>query len=124
EEYIVTSALNIELPNPRQPTNYRLTIYGLDEFQPAIRIFGGAEDEYQFCTTDGQKTVGDRVAFWDEVDITIGDDTTHTVQFGNNSGGETEQIMLTMVSVNCGRGRYIAILVGLMLTEANQVNPI
>lgn len=123
-DQIVTSALNIQLPDPRQPTNYRLTVYGLEDFQPAIRIFGGAEDNYQFCTTDGQKTVGDSVAFWDESAITIGDDTTHTAQYGINSVGGAGQITFTIASVNGGRGRYIAVLEGLVLSEANQANPL
>ncbi len=122
-DQIVTSALNIQLPDPRQPTNYRLTVYGFDDFQPAIRIFGGIEDDYQFCTTDGQKTAGDSITVWDE-SVIIGDDTTHTAQYGINSVGGAGQITFTIASVNGGRGRYIAILEGLTLTEPNQINPL
>lgn len=124
QAHIVTSALNIQLPDTRQPTTYRLTVYGLDNFQPAIRIFGGAMDDYQFCTTDGQKTVGNTVTFWDEPPITIGDDTTHTAQYGINSVGGVGQITFTIASVNGGRGRYIAVLEGLTLAQANQINPL
>lgn len=124
KEMIVTSALNIQLPNPPQPTNYRVTVYGYEDFEPAIRIFAGEEDDVELCTADGQKTVGDTVAFWDEPMITIGEDTPRTAQYGLNSVGNVGQITITIASVNGGRGRYIAVIEGLSLIEANQVNPV
>jgi len=121
-EDIVTSTLNIQLPNPSQPTTYRLTVYGLDDFDPAIRIFAGLEDEYEYCTTDGPNTIGDEVAFWDVPRIVI-DESSKTAQYSLNSVGELGQLTLTIASVGGGRGQYIAVLEGLTLTETNQVNP-
>jgi len=121
-EDIVTSALNIQLPNPSQPTTYRLTVYGLGDFDPAIRIFAGLEDEYKYCTTDGQNTIGDEVAFWDTPTIVI-DESSKTAQYSLNSVGELGQLTFTIASVSGGRGQYIAVLEGLTLTEVNQVNP-
>lgn len=121
-EDIVTTALNIQLPNPSQPTTYRLTVYGLGDFDPAIRIFAGLEDEYEDCTTDGQNTVGDEITFWD-IPTTVIDESSKTAQYSLNSVGELGQLTFTIASVGGGRGQYVAVLEGLTLTEANQVNP-
>jgi hypothetical protein len=123
-EDIVTTTLNIQLPNPSQPTSYRITVYGLDSFEPAVRIFAGVEDEYEYCTTDGQNTVGDTITFWDVPTITIDENTTQTAQYGFNSSGGVGQITFTIASVGGGRGRYVAVLEGLTLAEIGGLNPL
>ncbi|HRF93839.1 MAG TPA: hypothetical protein PLZ51_01530 [Aggregatilineales bacterium] len=123
-EDIVTTTLNIQLPNPTQPTSYRITVYGLDSFEPAVRIFAGVEDEYEYCTTDGQNTVGDTITFWDVPMITIDENTTQTAQYGFNSSGGVGQITFTIASVGGGRGRYVAVLEGLTLAEIGKLNPL
>ncbi|MDZ4670004.1 MAG: hypothetical protein SH821_03950 [Phototrophicales bacterium] len=122
---IVNTALTIQLPPVTQSTTYRVSVYGLDAFEPAIRVLTGFEDDYLYCTTDGQNTVGDTIAFGDILPpITIDESTTRVAQYGINADGNAGQITFTIASVGGGRGRYIAVIEGLSLTEANQVNPL
>lgn len=123
DEDIVTSALNIQLPNPEQPVTYRITVYGFDQFNPAIRVFAGLEDELEICTTDGSAALGDTLTFWDIPTQTITDDN-QSAQYELNSVGDLGQITFTIASVGGGRGRYLAIIEGLVLTESGQINPI
>jgi hypothetical protein len=120
-EDIVTSALNIQLPNPEQPVTYRITVYGFDQFNPAIRVFAGLEDEVELCTTDGNTTIGDTLTFWDIPTQTIADDI-QSAQYEFNSVGNAGQITFTIASVGGGRGRYVAVIEGLILTESGQIN--
>jgi hypothetical protein len=122
-EDIVTSALNIQLPNPTQPVTYRITVYGFDQFNPAIRVFAGLEDEVELCTTDGSTTIGDTLTFWDMPIQSITDDNQSS-QYELNSVGNLGQITFTIASVGGGRGRYLAVIEGLVLTESGQMNPV
>jgi hypothetical protein len=135
-EMVITTALQLEfrdetLPPTATPADgvfefYRLTIYGQEAIQPAIRAEADVSTERLDCTRDAQGMADNTLALPGQTPVTITqDDLTHMAQMSlRNSSPDQRfgEITFTMGSVDGGRGHYVAILDGLALQSINDVD--
>lgn len=100
---------------------YRLTVYGLDGFEPVIRVFTTSQETQLDCTDDGQRTVGDRFVLPDGLETVIPEDWEgRAVQLSLRNTGPTDGPRFgTITWIIAGKkdssGSYIAVLEGLQI---------
>jgi len=91
---------------------YSLRVYGIDGFQPVIRVQSGDSDQ---CITDPADALGDVVTLPGERPLTIAQaDLSHTAQYVLTSQNTPDpaSIVITIGSANDQAGRYLAVLGG------------
>ena len=91
---------------------YSLRIYGLDGFQPVIRVQSG---DSTVCITDPADALNDVVTLPGERPLTITQaDLSHTVQvvLTSQNTPDPASITITFGSANDAAGRYLAVLGG------------
>ncbi len=96
----------------REPADngaYSLRVYGLDGFQPAIRVQSGGQDT---CTSDPADAVGDVITLPGERPVTLTDAsaTTQVILTGENA--DPSAMLITIGSTNDQPGRYLAVIGG------------
>ncbi|MBC7812255.1 MAG: hypothetical protein H7175_13955 [Burkholderiales bacterium] len=92
---------------------YRVSVYGLDGFEPVLRVHLSAVDE-QYCITDASALVGDTFTLPGEAAVTLTeDDLDHAAQVEIRTPDEVGQVTLTIASRSGTSGRYLAVIEGL-----------
>ncbi len=88
---------------------YSLRVYGLDGFQPVIRVQTGGADT---CTSEPADAVGDVIALPGERPITLTDAsaTAQVILTGENA--DPQAMLVTIGSVADQTGRYLAVIGG------------
>jgi hypothetical protein len=139
-ELVGNSALSIafseeayeQLPNPEAPDEivfefFRLTVYGLDGFEPMIRVEADINPDAPLdCSDDAQRIAGNTLVLPDGTDLIYSeDDITTTAQLSlRNATTESQfgNIRFLIASKTGTQGRYVAVLEGLALQERNDVD--
>jgi len=134
-EMIITNALELEFTeeiNEREQDGiaifefYRLTVYGLDGFQPIIRAQASVQDGNLDCSGDAQRTSGNEVTFPDGTELLITEnDLDNVAQLSLRSTNDEQNfgvVSLSIGSLDGTGGRYIAFLEGLQLSERQDVD--
>lgn len=113
-------------PDPENPNQvvyefYRLTVYGLDGFEPLIRIDADIRDEPLDCSGDARQVTRNRLLLPDGTDKTyVPEDEASFAQLALSNSSEDASFG-TIRFLIAGRegtsGRYIAVLEGLTLQE-------
>ena len=99
---------------------YRLTVYGIGEFEPVIRVAADIQEGYLDCTDDGQQTVGDMYQLPDGTTGIIPEDTSHAAQLTlrNPTTEDTFGAIVFNIGSRDGKpGRYVAVLEGFRIHE-------
>ncbi|MEO8393908.1 MAG: hypothetical protein ABI700_13030 [Chloroflexota bacterium] len=103
---------------------YSLRIYGIDGFQPVIRVQSGDSDE---CITDPADALNDVVTLPGERPLTITRaDLSHTAQYVLNSQNTPDpaSITITIGSAQDTPGRYLAVLGGFNIEPSTDTDSI
>ncbi|MBZ0303065.1 MAG: hypothetical protein K8J31_25185 [Anaerolineae bacterium] len=113
QDYEAANAATIEFADdPEQATYYLISVYGLDGFEPVIRVQFSAVDLTD-CSRDVQGVSGNRYALPGEDPITLTDPavyTDHTAQLLITSAAPVGTVTLTIGSANASPGRYLALI--------------
>lgn len=113
----VTTAVTLEFAeDPRPELSYRITVYGIDGFQPVIRVqfdVPDADEPFTICNTNADETVGDRFTLPGEEPREIDADSLDSASQLLLRGAEgMGLITLTIGSRDGATGRYLAIIEG------------
>ncbi|MBL8164395.1 MAG: hypothetical protein JNJ61_20570, partial [Anaerolineae bacterium] len=113
----VTTAATLEFAEDPQPGLFhRITVYGIDGFQPVIRVqfdVPEGDEPFTICNTNADETVGDRFTLPGEDAREISADNLASASQLLLRGAEgMELITLTIGSRDGASGRYLAIIEG------------
>lgn len=92
---------------------YRISVYGLDDFQPVIHI-SFIENELTDCSRDAQQMMGDSLSLPDGTTFTVDEDTSdHAAQVNIRATGVPVGAVTVLVGSEDGApGRYVLVLEG------------
>jgi hypothetical protein len=115
----VTTAATLRFTeDPKQNLSQRITVYGVDGFQPAIRLNISNRPDFNLCSTDARRTVNDVFTFPGEGPRTVTQDTLSSVsQLIINGAEQMGTITLTIASKDGQPGRYMAIIEGFSIAD-------
>ncbi len=117
-DYEATTAATLRLSeDPVDGLSHRITVYGLDGFQPVIRVQFQTKDQdkpFELCNTDARQTENDTFTLPGETEVhTITADTLNTVSQLLLTGADGMGVItLTIASRDGSPGRYFAVLEG------------
>jgi hypothetical protein len=122
-DFEVTTAVTLRLQaDDGDSDSYRLTVYGIDGFRPAIRVVV-SEQSTDFCIGTDEDAAGASIALPDEpVHVSTADDAAQVVI--NSGGVELGEIMLIVGGIGEVTGRYIALLEGVAIEPAADTDEI
>lgn len=109
---------------------YRITVYGLDGFRPAIQASASVQDAPLDCASDAQQTPDDSYILPDGVRATLTEaDREHAAQLSLRNSGDASsplfgEITLVIASRDGAPGRYIAIIEGLAIQDRNDADAV
>ena len=126
EDYDVTTATTLVFQeDPAKGLKHRITVYGIDGFQPVIRLNVDVPEPYELCNTDAARTVGDTFTLPGEAARAITETTQNTAsQLLINGAEEAGIITITIGSKDGQPGRYFAIIDGFSIEPATDVDAI
>lgn len=122
-EHEITTAMTMEFNSEGDDGEYyRITVYGLDGFQPYIRIdipFDGdtGDPTTTDCTSEGKNTVGDQYTLPSQATVTVEDGSPYTAQHVLTGMQEIGQLTLIIGSRDGAAGRYIAVIEGFSINQ-------
>ncbi len=97
--------------------NFRVSVYGLDGFQPLIRVEAGQQGEINDCAVDSQAMGGDQFTLPGEATITLpAESPPGAAQYGLS--GDIEDVTLTIGSIDGAAGRYLILIEGFTISPA------
>jgi hypothetical protein len=111
EDFEVATAATITFSEDQQAGMiHRITVYGVDGFQPVIRLNVNQPQVFEQCNVDAQQTVGDTFTFPGEETRTItADNLTAASQLILNGAEKAGVITITIGSRDGAPGRYMVI---------------
>jgi hypothetical protein len=117
-DVIATTAATLEFADDAADlAYYRISIYGLDGFQPVIRVHYSAQD-YTACFKDAQAMAGDLYTLPDADPLTLTEDRLDTAaQLTVRSAHLVGDVTLTIGDVNGVPGRYLAVIEGFSIAR-------
>ncbi len=124
DDYDVTTATTLVFQeDPSTDLIHRITVYGIDGFQPVIRLNIETPDPYELCNVDAARTVGDTFTLPGEPARTVTEANLNTVSQLLVSGAEeVGTITITIGSKDGQPGRYMAVLDGFTIEPSNDVD--
>jgi len=127
ENYEVTTAANLWFQDDtRENMIFRMTVYGIGDFEPVIRVrfnVRNQEEPFELCNTDAELTVNDIFTLPGEEPRTItADNLTSVSQLLINGAEDAETIQLTIGSKDGKPGRYMAIIDGFTIDQADDID--
>ena len=112
-DHIVTTVTTINFIARPDVEQYRVSVYGLDDFQPVIQVEAGRDVEVQDCANDSQAMGGDTFTIPDGEATTLSEDEEHLNAAQLTLRGEgLDQIELTIASIDGNPGRYMVVVDG------------
>lgn len=115
-DFEVTTAASLQFRQPRG--SQRIVVYGLDGFQPVIRVLASRSDAAQVCTREGDGT-GAALTLPAAAPFTA-DATIPTAEVELAAEDELGIITLTIGSADGAPGRYLAMITGFALENGEQ----
>jgi len=124
EDYEVTTASTLVFQeDPSEGLSHRMTVYGIDGFQPVIRLNVEVPDPYELCNTDAQQTIGDTFTLPGEPSRTIAAENISSVSQLIISGAEDAGLITITIGSKDGQpGRYMVIIEGFNIDPATDID--
>jgi hypothetical protein len=117
---MATLAFAEDHPADDTPLNHRITVYGIDGFQPVIYVEFHSDQDFQTCNTDANQTVDDSFTLPGETARTVTTSSLHTVSQLTLSGAELMGVItLRIGSLDGTPGRYMALIEGFTIDPDN-----
>jgi hypothetical protein len=116
-DLLVTNALTVEFSDDRdQAAFYHISVYGLDDFDPIIRIVLTGQDDFTDCAGDSQGMTGNRLTLPDADPVTLsGDQPEGAAQLGISGAEQAGTVALTVGSRDGAPGRFVVVIDGLQI---------
>jgi hypothetical protein len=101
---------------------YRLNVYGLDGFQPYVRITSPVGD-LDYCRRGSDQTGGDVVLLpGEEARVFEGETLVNTFELFLETPNTLDRLRITIGSQDSAPGRYMAVLSGLSIDQPGQTD--
>lgn len=124
-DVIATTATTLHFLADPNVEAYRISVYGMDGFQPVIRTVAGIRGELSDCSRDIQGMAGDSVILPDEIadtPIEIAEDSSNAARIVLSGGSMLSEVELTIAAVEGTAGRYAIVIDGMTLSQPEQQN--
>ncbi|MEZ4668243.1 MAG: hypothetical protein R3E39_10040 [Anaerolineae bacterium] len=126
-DFEATTAASLQfIDDPRPDLKYRISVYGMDGFQPVIRVHFNVKNldqPYEDCTTNSNAMLGDTFALPGEAPHTVTEDTLQNSAQLIISGADLADIVeLTLGSRDGAPGRYLLVLDGMTIDPADDLD--
>jgi hypothetical protein len=122
---VTTAATILLADDPRPGLVYRITVYGLDGFDPVIRLTLERPRPYEECVTDAQATLGNTFTLPEEAAQTITDTNIGSVaQVALTGADQAGAVQVTIGSEAGLPGRYLAVIDNLLIDPKNDIDSI
>ncbi|HEX2619311.1 MAG TPA: hypothetical protein VHL11_04165, partial [Phototrophicaceae bacterium] len=112
------TAATVEFSGEGDEDNYRITVYGMDGFQPYFRFNLPINGGTTTCSSDGDSTIGDTYTLPDAPPVIVNSDSPETAQYTLQRMKEYGQIILTLGSRDGKPGRYVMLIEGYGIAPA------
>ncbi len=124
DAYEVTTAATLEIGGEGDDGEYRLSVYGLDGFQPYLRIETPVNGGTTRCSSDGDATIGDQFTLPGENPVTVVEGSPYTLRHILAGMQEVGQLTLTLGSRDGQPGRYLLVIEGYTIDPAGDMDQI
>jgi hypothetical protein len=126
EDYEVTTAATLAFQEDSSPgLVQRVTVYGINGFQPVIRLNTENPEPFELCNTDAEQAVGDVFTLPDGVEGTVtADNLTSVSQLIVRGADQAGFIKLTIGSKDGTSGRYVVVIEGFSIEPDNDSDAI
>ncbi|GAB4513967.1 MAG: hypothetical protein OHK0046_15400 [Anaerolineae bacterium] len=115
-ENVITTALTFRFTGQAEVDTYRMSVYGLDGFDPYIRVSAGFDRELSDCGDDSQTMGGDTIILPGEDPVTFPADTPEDAARLSLRGGDLlGRVVVNIGSVEGVAGRYLLVIDGFIL---------
>ncbi len=105
-------------------TNYRINVYGLDGFQPVVRVTSTRAGT-NYCLRGSRNTLGDIVMLPGEQTYLIDENASQaTFELEIDEPFELGEITFTIGSAGSAPGRYLAVITGLAIDPAYEIETV
>ncbi|GAB4332325.1 MAG: hypothetical protein Kow00117_16880 [Phototrophicales bacterium] len=108
---LVRTVATLEFTPGQNEEDFRVQVYGIDGFEPAIGVVAGLNRAVNECAADPAGAEGDTV-IW-ETEMTVEPESPHAAAFTIGGGELLQDVTLTLASKT--PGRYMAIITGFTL---------
>lgn len=116
---LVTTAATLQFGGTGMDT-LRISVYGLDDFQPVVQVGGNFEGAPTVCAGGLPAMAGDMLVLPDGETFTVpeadGDSIPQAAQIVFQQARLVSDFVVTIGSVNGAAGRYVAVIEGFMLS--------
>lgn len=120
----VTSVATLDFSQP-PGESYTFSVYGLDDFQPIIRMEIDLEQGFEECSTDSQRLGGHVLMLPDGETLTYAEgEPENAAQFGVGLADQINRITLTIGSIDGSAGRYVLVMTGFDIETAGALDVI
>lgn len=97
---------------------YRVSVYGLDGFEPVVRLSVQTTETAEACSEPDEAVIGDQVAIPGGVSLTV-TDAVQVARTGIRSENLNVSFAITIGSRDGAPGRYVALIEGFSIDPAN-----
>lgn len=120
-DFIATNAATLIFSNP-SATNLKINVYGIDGFQPAIRLKLSVQN-FQDCNNDGSQMGGDTYTLPGENPVTITPDTLANVaEYSITNANKSGLVQINIASKDGSTGRYVVVVRGFSIAKPGMVD--
>ena len=98
---------------------YSLRVYGLDGFQPVIRVQTGSQDT---CTSDPADAVGDVITLPGERPISLTNASATAQVILTSENADPQAMLVTIGSADDQPGRYFAVIGGFNIEPSSDTD--
>jgi hypothetical protein len=122
---LMTVALVVEFDAAEDVEQYRISVYGLGGFQPAIHVLFGSGEELHQCTRDAQEMPGDRFILPGEDPLSLPEEEpeggfAEAAQLILRGGELLGPVQLALGSIDHQPGRYMMVIEGFTIPAAGE----
>ena len=122
---LMTVALVVELVASADVAEYRISVYGLDGFQPAIHTLFGSGEEQSVCSRDSLAMPGDQFILPGEELLSLPEEYPEggfqdAAQLSLRGGTLLGPVQLALGSIDHSPGRYMMVIEGFTIPAAGE----
>lgn len=126
-DFEATTAASLQfIDDRRDDLKYRITVYGMDGFQPVLRVkfnVQNLDEPYEDCITDGRSMLNDTFTLPGEETRTVTEDTLqYSAQFIISGADLADIVELTLGSRDGAPGRYMMVIDSFSIDPADDLD--
>ncbi len=114
----IVTAASLEIIGEQNDSDYRITVYGLDGFDPYIRVDVVEADETQHCVNEPGDTTGQQIMLSDDGELTVDQETVRAAHLSLGRISHLGLVRVIIGSRDGAAGRFYAVIEGAEIQPA------